>query len=517
MRTTHDEVMDLFADPATHGLAAPVAHKRTHAAIVFLAGPFAYKLKLPVTYDYLDFSTPQLRRQALTRELELNRPTAPQIYDRLVPVTREADGSLSLDGAGEPVEWALRMARFPEGAELSAVAARGGLDDGLAAALGREIAAMHARASRRDDDPVALVGEIVEELERAFARMGDRLDPAAIVLFGERARASLARARPLLRARARGGFLRRCHGDLHLRNVVVIEGRPLPFDALEFDERLGTMDVLYDLAFLLMDLDHAGLHRAANIVMNRYLFHAAEDAHLDALALLPLFLALRAAIRAMVGVQAARRAGAGAEEASRARGYLARACAFLAPPPPILVAVGGLSGTGKSTLAAALAPELGPAPGAVHLRSDLTRKAMFGCEEFEKLPPEAYAPGAGRTVYGKLRARAARALAAGHAVVLDAVHLTQQDRGETRAVARRAGCRFAGLWLEAPPETLLARVAARTHDASDADAAVVRLQIEAGADAGDWRIVLASGSPEVTLATARRALAEGSSRRDEPQ
>jgi len=501
-----DEIAAFLSDPRTHG-GHPVEVMRTHAAMVFLAGDRAWKIKRPVVYDYLDFSRPETRRAMLQRELELNGPAAPQIYDRLVPITREADGRLALEGDGPAEEWVLKMRRFPAEAELSRVAARGGLTDALAADLGRAVAAYHDAAPQRAAEGPELIAEILDELGRVFAEMPQAIGRRHAVAFRTEAGAALDEVAGLLRARAAAGFVRRCHGDLHLRNLVLIDGRPVPFDALEFDERLGTMDVLYDLAFLLMDLRQAGLARAANGVLNRWLHHAGAAAHLDALAALPLFLSVRAAIRAMVAGQRAQGATAAEAQAAvtEARAYLAAARAYLAPPAGRAVAVGGLSGSGKSTLAAALAPDIGPAPGAVHLRSDLIRKAQAGVAETVPLPAESYTAEASARVYSELRSRAARVLAAGHGVVMDAVHLTAEDRAATAAVAREAGVGFDGLWLEAPAEVLLARVAGRRGDASDADAAVVRAQL-ARAEGGGWLRLDASGAPEATEARARAAL-----------
>src|SRR5262249_21090636 len=177
------------------------------------------------------------------------------------------------------------------------------------------------------------------------------------------------------------------HGDLHLPNIVLIDGEPILFDAIEFDESIATCDVLYDLAFLLMDLWTRGLKQEANLLFNRYLWTCDEVGNqLKGLLLLPLFLSLRAAIRAKVAIL---QPGEGGSHAREARCFFEAACAFLRPARRDLVAVGGLSGTGKSSLATAIAPSIGSAPGAVHLRSDIERKRLFGVEEFDSLPREA--------------------------------------------------------------------------------------------------------------------------------
>jgi len=267
--------------------------------------------------------------------------------------------------------------------------------------------------------------------------------------------------------------------------------------------------VLYDLAFLLMDLDHRGLRDLANVVLNRILRDGAE---LEALAALPLFFSVRAAIRAKVAAAAeASQKDVAASHVQRdeAKSYFAAARAYLAPPPARLLAVGGLSGSGKSTLARDLAPLVGPAPGALHLRSDVLRKRIMGAEELTRLPAEAYRPEVSRRVYDEILDRARRALGAGHAVVLDAVYNRPEDRDAVAALARDLEVEFDGLWLEAPPETLRARTAARRGDASDATPAVVDLQLAEDTGVIDWLRIETGDSgaaPAAVAACARRLL-----------
>ncbi|WP_096786375.1 AAA family ATPase [Rhodobacter sp. CZR27] len=497
------ETVRFLADPATHG-GVPVEVVETHGALVFLVGDAAYKIKRAVRYDYMDLSTLDRRHAMLARELELNRPAAPRIYRDLLAVTRDG-GGLALGGPGEPVEWVLRMWRFPTADELLAVAERGALDDRLAARLGHRLQAYHRAAPRRDADGTRLIADILDELARVFADMTEALGAERIARFQTDARTALDRLAPLLSARSASGHVRRGHGDLHLRNLVLIDGEPVPFDALEFDETLGTCDVLYDLAFLLMDLDHRGLRRAANVALGAWLLDAdgAEDAGLAAL---PLFLAVRAAIRAMVLVQTDVARGTPRASEGEARRFLDEACGALSLRPPKLVAVGGVSGTGKTALAAALAPWLGQAPGAIHLRSDLERKAMSGVGETQRLPGADYAAARRTAVYRRMMGRARTILSAGWPVVLDATFL---DRGNRRAAADLAaglGLSFHGLWLAAPAEVLVARVSARQGDASDADAEVVKAQLARHPEAGDWTALDAERPLDQVETAARSAL-----------
>jgi hypothetical protein len=501
------EAVAFLADVASFGLSrGSVETISTHGATVFLAGDRAYKIKRAVRFPYMDFSTLPRRKAALERELEINRPNAPSLYLGLVPLTRSGDGQLGLGGSGEVVEWVLEMARFEQSSLLSQIARKEGISTGIARALAETVREAHERA------PVAAVttgtrgpAAVVEELAEAFSRLPDPTGRGVLASFPGALRARLERSRAVLEVRARAGLVRRCHGDLHLNNIVLLDGRPVLFDALEFDENLATIDLLYDLAFLLMDLDARGMRAAANIVLNRYLWLRDEPLDLDGLALLPLFLALRAGIRAMIGIGRLDELKGKARRAARAEAVrlLENGQDHLSPPAACLVAVGGLSGTGKSTLAAALAPQFGACPGALHLRSDLERKSLAGVAETSRLPDAAYSREMAATVYDTLAGKARRALRAGHSVIVDAVFLREEERAAIEAVARQTGARFHGLWLTADRATLVARVAARQGDASDATPAVVDLQLSRGTGAVAWTQVDAGREVDETL---RRAV-----------
>jgi aminoglycoside phosphotransferase family enzyme len=360
---SQEPVFALLADPATHGGAA-VERKDTHAAAVFLACDRALKVKRAVRFPFLDYSTLDKRRLACEAEIEINTPFAPEIYRRVVPITREDDGVLVLGGKGAPVEWAVEMRRFDENATLDRLADAGKIDAALADALGRTVAAAHRHMPPVDaEDWINALAEYIEEHVAAF---GDAPDVFPLAGLALRSHQEYARIRPLLVERGHRGFIRHIHGDLHLGNIALLDGRPVLFDAIEFSPLIASGDVLYDLAFLLMDLTERGLQGAANIVLNRYLVETPQPEHLGALALLPFFLSMRAAIRAKVTAARLKQAPGGEPRsaiARSARQYFDYACRFINPAPPTLIAVGGLSGTGKSLLARALAPELAPRPG----------------------------------------------------------------------------------------------------------------------------------------------------------
>lgn len=498
------QICAFLRDPAAYGAGdQPVDVVETHIARVFLVGEHAYKLRKRVHLRFVDFSSLHARHAAAVREMEINRPHAPNIYQGLVPVVRTEDGRLQLGGRGDIVEWAVHMRRFPQEAVLSHREEQGPLSEDLAKALADMIARYH------QDSPIAqscngarIMGPVVEQLSSALSYGYSDV--------AERLTAAFERVTPLLTERGNAGCVRRCHGDLHLGNIVLINNVPVPFDALEFSEALATIDVLYDLAFLLMDLDARKDRNAANAVLNAYVAFEPIGGEIEGLACLPLFLACRASVRAVVAMARAEQLEAEAQtELLEEIGHHAvQARTYLAPPRPILIAVGGLSGTGKSTLAAMLAPFIGPAPGALHIRSDVERKRLFGIPETQRLDRQHYRIGTAHRVYSIVEDKARRALVAGHAVIVDAVFANHDERATVEAVARDAGCDFVGLWLTAPPETLISRVEKRQGDASDADRRVVREQL--GYELGDigWQRVDASGDTAHSLAEARRALTE---------
>jgi len=437
----------------------------THISLVFLGEGEVLKLKKAVDLGFLDFTALETRARLTAHEQALNAPHAPGLYLGAVPVTRGPEG-LALGGAGEVVDWVLRLRRLPAQAFLDAA---GPLEGALLDQVADAVVALHAAAPRRAGEG-AMDATIAGNRAAGLAA---GLPEGEVGAWHEAALAAHDALRPWLAERAAGGFLRRCHGDLHLGNLCLIEGRPHAFDALEFDEALATIDLGYDLAFLLMDLEQRQGRPAANRVLNRYLARTGDAALARGL---PLWLSLRAFIRAHV---AGTRGQDGLPLLRAARAYLADR------PPPRLVAVGGLQGTGKSWLARRLAPLLGVAPGGVVLRSDEIRKRLAGVAPETRLPGTAYTPEANAAVFAEMKDLARRALAAGHSVILDAVFQRAAEREALSALHPD----FTGFWLTAPLDVLRARVAARRGDASDATEAV--LEAAAARDPGplSWHVL----------------------------
>src|SRR6516164_8897689 len=502
------DVIDFLSKAASYGTAVErVDLIETHVSLVFLAGDRVYKLKRAVKFPYLDFSTAEQRMTTCKAELALNRRTAPELYLEVRALVRTITGVIAFATGGPAVDWVVVMRRFDQAALFDELAKSRRLNVSLMTAHADHIAAFHHAAEPRPDrGGTAALSAIVETNHRCLMAAREAgFAPEHIIEIRQQSSERLAAVGTLLDRRAAAGKVRRGHGDLHLRNVCLFEGRPTLFDCLEFSDELASVDVLYDLAFLLMDLEHRGLADFANLVLNRYLDVTDED---DGLAAMPLFLSSRAAIRAHVTAAAMERAaqpGVTPEMGAEARGYLDLCALLLRPRSCRLVAIGGLSGTGKSTLAAALAPAL----GARVLRSDVIRKQLFGVAPETRLPTSAYTSQVSRRVYQTLRRKTADALAAGYSVIIDAVSLRPSERQTFVAVAEAAGVPFAGVWLAAPAATMDLRLRARRHDASDASPEVLTQQLEQDPGTVDWVRIDASAGPADCLSAARRALALG--------
>jgi aminoglycoside phosphotransferase family enzyme/predicted kinase len=473
----------------------------THISIVFLIGDRVFKMKRAMKLSFLDYSMLAERERLCRAEYDLNRRTAPALYRGVRRLTRAADGGVEWDGQGALIEPVLEMTRFDDDALFDRLATDGKLTPAMMVQLGDIIAEFHAGAEVAPHFGGSAGIDSVIADDTANLRTGcPPLDRAAVDALHRVETSALAKQAALLDGRQRQGKVRRCHGDLHLRNICLFEDKPTLFDCIEFSDEIACIDTLFDFAFLLMDLEHRGLRGLANIVFNRYLDRSGE---IEGLTALPLFLSVRASIRAKVAVAALK---VQKDAAEQAKAYLDLAINLLEPAKPRLIAIAGLSGSGKSTIAAGLAGDFAPAPGARHLRSDVLRKTMMKVAPETKLPPSAYTEEVSAAVYRTMREQAAAALAAGYSAIVDATFIDAGERAATAAIAARAGVAFTGLWLTAPEAVLLDRIAKRRGDASDADRAVLEQQLKADLGAMDWRKVDVSGDPATALAAARAAM-----------
>lgn len=445
----------------------------TSCATVILKGARAYKLKKAVDYGFLDFTTVEKRATALHRELRYNQRLAADIYLGVEIV------------AGESV---LVMRRFDTGCVLDERVSDGWTPDaGLLRDLGRTIARFHAGAEIcRDAFHADNIKYVIDTSRDNIHRHRDRLGAAMVDAYDAAITSTYDDLRPFVLQRFAQGHVRHGHGDLHLGNILVENDVPVLFDCIEFNERLSQIDVLYDLAFLLMDLWVRGRRGAANSIMNVWLEQAArlEDdagAVYAGLRLLPFYMSARAAVRCHVSANS--RGGI-----EQARAYLEAAHRFLDASPARLLAVGGLSGSGKSSRARALAPASGRAPGAVILRSDEIRKRLWAWPEREVLPPQAYAVAENGRVYNEMLRLGDISLVGGQAAVLDATFRQADDRARAEARADAAGVAFDGLWLDVPAAVRARRIADRIADVSDATPETALNQKAVDGTAMAWRI-----------------------------
>jgi uncharacterized protein len=497
------EIIEFLSRGASYGAPADPERVDTHISIVFLLEGRVFKLKRAVRFSFLDYSTPAAREHYCRVELALNRRTAPRLYHTVHALTRKAGGGIEWDGSGEALDWVLEMARFESRDLFDRMAVEGRLTPALMMRLADAIARFHDAAEVTPAFGGASgIEEVIDDNHANLITACPPLDRAGIEGLATALKAALGEVGALLDRRRIEGRVRHCHGDLHLRNICLFEGEPTLFDCIEFGDAFACTDTLYDVAFLLMDLEHRALRRLGNLVFNRYLDRSGDIAGLAAL---PLFLAVRAQVRAKVA--AASLAVQGGDAQRDAEAYLDLASALLAPAQPRLVAIGGLSGTGKSTVARELAADFSPAPGARIIRSDVVRKTLAGVAPETRLPESAYSPAMNERVYHAIRAEAKAVLAAGYSVILDATYIDPSQRADAAVLAAEAGVPFTGLWLDAPEAVLRARVTGRRGDASDADAAVLARQLTADMGAIDWPKVAAGGTPDQALAAARRALA----------
>jgi len=488
----------------------------THISWVILTGPYAYKLKKPVTLGFVDYSSLELRRRSCAGEVLVSGRFAPALYLGVVPVTGSAEDP-RMDGPGAAIEWAVKLAQFDEADRLDARFEAGRLTAADCRVLGESIAALEERL------PVAPAGvrwgtaeSVLEAVAANLEALRSQLPETAarVDRFAQWLQRRLTDLAPLLVARQAAGRVRECHGDLHLANIVLHEGRMTPFDAIEFSDNLRWIDVANDVAFLSMDLGARGRADLAAQVVSSWIEASGDH---EALAVFSVYEAYRAVVRASIAAIRGRQ-GAGSSRAEAVR-YLDLAERLAVRPPPAMVVTCGLSGSGKSTVAAEL---VGALP-AVRLRSDVERKRLAGLRPTER-------PGAGaataslydqattRRVYERLAALAAAALDAGRLVVVDAACTRRWQREMLAAVAAARGAGPVWLVFDLPAEDLVARVVARGargDDASDASAEVVRRQMahfepigadEAAAARGIVRVSSADGGID-PAATAARVVA----------
>ncbi len=501
------DVVNFLSQPKTHG-GSPVDRITTHGAHVFLSGDRAYKLKRAVKLPFMDFSTVERRRTMLEREFRINRGIGGDIYLAVEPIVRTSGNGFRIGGSGDVVDWVLVMRRFAQHDLLDDMARRRTLSLEFMEPLADVIVTMHRVAPAIDRVGADFFRGVA--LDNITSLRETTVDQNLVTQTAGRLERACSDLREHLGWRSRNGYVRLCHGDLHLRNIVFLDGRPLPFDALEFDDSLAIGDVYYDLAFLLMDLDHRGFRGHANRVLNRYV---SQTGDIEGLKALPLFMATRAAVRAKVAALTAMLAeGRAKQSAHEAVAYLRLAGSYLPAPAPRLIAIGGLSGTGKSKASLEIAPSLGAAPGAIVIRSDILRKQLAGIPETTRLPEDSYTRAMTARVYDALDSIAGRCLTSGYTCVVDAVFAQVVERSNIERIAREHGVPFTGCWLETKFATRLARIEGRRNDASDANFVVAHRQETFDRGQSDWHAIDANGDGDCTARQIAATMNAGMSR-----
>jgi aminoglycoside phosphotransferase family enzyme/predicted kinase len=478
--TLAEELLDPGCYPHAAGEVELV---ETHISWVFLAGEYAYKVKKPVRLPFLDFGSLAERHFYCLEEVRLNRRTAPQIYLDVVPI---AGTPARIGGAGAPRDYAVRMRRFPQQALLERIAREGRLEPAYVDSLADELVRLHAAAAVAGDRADQGTPERIRAAAAAnFEEILALAPPPGLIPALEELRTwtRLACAELAWRfaERKSQGFVRECHGDLHLGNVVMLDGRAVIFDCVEFSAGLRWIDVMSDVAFVFMDLAHHGHSRLAYRLLDRYLEATGDHAGLD---VLRFYVVYRAMVRAKVALARARQVEEGSWRQQRSlwelERYVALAGRLSRREPPVLMLMHGFSASGKTVASQRLLEAL----GAIRLRSDVERKRLHGLGAHDRAadPASLYAPGETERTYARLAELARGVLAAGYPVVVDATFLHRPERDAFRQVAGEARAAFEMVSCVTRPGTLRERIERRLRkgdDASDADLAVLERQLAA--------------------------------------
>jgi aminoglycoside phosphotransferase family enzyme/predicted kinase len=515
-----------LAEPAAYPEAIGVGGvvvRQTHISAVFLAGPFVYKVKKALDLGFLDYGTLERRRHACDEEVRLNRRLASSVYLGVVPIAAEGP-TITMEGTGEVVEWAVKMVRLPDEATLGARLDRGEIGAGHLEGLARRLAEFHAQA---DGGPAVaafgrfdvVAGNAFENFDQSAAHDGATISKAVFDRLRVLNESALARLRPTIESRADRSVPRDGHGDLRLGHVYLFPDRAPPadlvvLDCIEFHARFRCADPIADVAFLVMDLVRHGRRDLARGFADAYL-RASNDP--EGRALLPFYTAYRAAVRGKVeGMESLEPEVPEAERAAalaRARAHWLLALGELEEPSRRLcvVLVGGLPGTGKSTLARALAAHA----GFDAIRSDVVRKGLAGLGQGDAATAAfgegIYSREWTERTYAECARRAEELLFEGRRVLVDASFRSASSRRRLLELGGRWGVPALFLHCEADPATVRGRLDRRSGDASDADWSIYLRAAERWEESDEatrraTRPVVTDGSEPEALARAIEAL-----------
>jgi aminoglycoside phosphotransferase family enzyme/predicted kinase len=454
----------------------------THISWVLLTGPFAYKIKKPVNFGFLDFTTLADRAHFCAEELRLNQRLTEGLYLQVLPITGSSEAP-QLDGQGPVIEYALQMRQFPQSQLLDAVQARGELSVEHIDALAAQIANFHQQTPRVAAEhalcnAVAIAAPMRQNFEQIRPMLSDTADLQQLDALEAWTESNFARLEPLLNQRAANGSVRECHGDIHLGNATLLEGRVVLFDCIEFNEPFRLIDIALDAAFLAMDLEDRDLKALSNRFINAWLEHTGDY---QALELINFYKAYRALVRAKVSLF---RLGQEQDPQqcrlilAQYRRYANLAESYSAIPASFLAITHGVSAVGKSHVAMRLVESL----GAIRLRSDVERKRMLGEQSTDlkgQINAGIYTNDASQATYQRLHQLANQVLQAGFAVVIDAAYLKREQRQAAHQVAEQTGAPMLILDCDAPDAVISARLAQRQatqQDPSDATQAIIDAQ-----------------------------------------
>ena len=454
----------------------------THISWVILTGPYAYKIKKPVNLGFLDFSTLAQRQHFCKEELRLNRRLAPDIYLDVILIRGTAD-SPHFGGTGDIIDYAVKMRQFPQAAQLDRLLQQDKLPSEYLDAIAEVVAQFHdniekAGATSQYGEPAQVWQPVAEN----FAQIRERETRTALLkqlaTLHDWSLSNFERLKPVFSQRKHDGFVRECHGDLHLRNIAWFEDKPLIFDCIEFNPDLRWIDVISDLTFLFMDLIDRAQPALAYRLLNRYLTHTGDYA---GLAVLPFYFIYRAMVRAKVNSIRLSQADVSTDERATDEkefaGYLQLASAFSSRPKPVLMITWGLSASGKTSISDGLLEVM----GAIRIRSDVERKRLAGIDFMTRAKAELaqgiYTPEMNQRTYAYLLDQARAILDAGFSVIVDAAFLDAQRRAPFAQLAREMQIPFVILQCVASASTLRQRICLRQNDASDADLDVLEHQL----------------------------------------
>jgi aminoglycoside phosphotransferase family enzyme len=481
----HRKLVKHMLEPSFFGTQDPTVELiETHASWIFLNGDHAYKMKKPVNFGFLDFSSHTKRHFFCTEELRLNRRFAPELYLEVIPVGGSVDQPrLNQEPA---LAYLLKMRRFPQKNQLDRMLTAGTLDVGVLIEFAEKIAEYHLQAAQADRHTHFGTPEsIIEPVRQNFAQIKAVLQDSAalqkISTIEDWSESIFSDLKPVLLARRENGLIRECHGDMHLANMAWVHDQPLLFDCIEFNENLRWIDTINDIAFLVMDLDDRGRRQFAWCFLNAYLRHTGDY---DGLRVLRFYQVYRAMVRAKVFCLRLRQPGLSTQERctdlEQFESYLALAASYTQPQPPQLIITHGLSGSGKTTFVNGLAPAI----GAICIHSDLERKRLHHLQARQSgkaaLQKGIYSSTASRRTYDHLNQLAALILDAGYSAIVDATFIKQADRQQMQQLAITRQCPLIILDFQLHEELLRQRLKLRVKkggDLSDADESVLDFQL----------------------------------------